>query len=104
VIEQLLAMYDEATRAGIRVVAGTIVPYNTATTAQNDRMREINEWIRRFATDTKHVDFADTRSAVAAPDDPDRLAESPDGLHPSPDGYKRMADAIESALRRVLRT
>lgn len=104
VIEQLLAMYDQATRAGIRVVAGTIVPYNTATAPQNERMREINEWIRRFATDTKHVDFADTRAAVAARDDADRLAESPDGLHPSPDGYRRMADAIESALRRVLRT
>ena len=102
-IEHLLAMYDQATRAGIRVVAGTIVPYNTATAEQNDRMREINEWIRRFATDTKHVDFADTRGAVADRNDPDRLAESPDGLHPSPDGYRRMAEAIEPALVRVLR-
>ena len=103
VIEQLVAMYERATRVGIRVVAGTIVPYNTATPEQNGRMREINEWIRRFATDTKHIDFADTRSAVADSDDSDRLAESPDGLHPSPEGYRRMAEAIEPALSRILR-
>ena len=103
VIEQLVAMYERATRVGIRVVAGTIVPYNTATPEQNGRMREINEWIRRFATDTTQIDFADTRSAVADSDDSDRLAESPDGLHPSPEGYRRMAEAIEPALIRVLR-
>ena len=103
VIEQLVAMYERATRVGIRVVAGTIVPYNTATPEQNGRMREINEWIRRFSTDTKHIDFADTRSAVADSDDSDRLAESPDGLHPSPEGYRRMAETIEPALTRILR-
>src|SRR5215210_1820387 len=73
VIEQLIAMYERATRVGIRVVAGTIVPYNTATAEQNAKMREINEWIRRFATDTKHVDFADTRRAVADAANADRL-------------------------------
>ena len=103
VIEQLVAMYERATRVGIRVVAGTIVPYNTATSEQNTAMREINEWIRRFATDTKNVDFADTRTAVALAGDPDRLAESPDDLHPSPAGYRRMAEAIRPALQRVLR-
>lgn len=103
VIEQLAAMYERATRVGIRVVAGTILPYNTATSEQNARMHEINEWIRRFATDTKHLDFADTRGAVAASGHPDQLAESPDGLHPSPDGYRRMAEAIQPALRRVIR-
>jgi len=103
VIEQLAAMYERATRAGIRVIAGTIVPYNTATQEQNARMGEINRWIRRFATDTENVDFADTRAAVADSRDPDRLTESPDGLHPSPAGYRRMAEAIRPALQRVLR-
>jgi lysophospholipase L1-like esterase len=103
VIEQLVAMYERATRVGIRMVAGTIVPYNTATPEQNARMREINQWIRGFATDTKHIDFADTRAAVADSSDADRLAESSDDLHPSPDGYRRMAAAILPALARVLR-
>ena len=99
VTEQLHAMYTRAADARIVVVAGSIVPYNTATTEQNARMHQINEWIRRQTG----ITFTDTRSAVAASDSPDRLFESPDGLHPSPAGYRRMAEVIGAALERRLR-
>ena len=99
VTEHLHAMYTGAADARILVVAGSIVPYNTATTEQNARMHQINEWIRR----QPGITFTDTRSAVAASDNPDRLFESPDGLHPSPAGYRRMADVIGAALERRLR-
>jgi lysophospholipase L1-like esterase len=46
--------------------------------------------------------FCDTRAAVAAPGDPDRLLSSPDDLHPSPEGYKRMAEVLEPAVVRAL--
>ena len=103
VIEQLAAMYRRATRENIHVVAGTIVPYNTATPEQNARMRAVNEWIRKRAAEDPNVNFVDTRAAVASPDDADRLFESPDGLHPSPAGYRRMADAIRPVLVALLK-
>jgi lysophospholipase L1-like esterase len=95
-------MYSLAIGAGIPVVAGSIVPYDTATPEQNARMREINDWIRGTASADPDIAFVDTRAAVAAVDDPDRLFESPDGLHPSPAGYRRMADAIRPAIERLL--
>lgn len=103
VTQQLQRMYDTAARAGIRVVAGSIIPYNTATPAQNARMSEINTWIRSRADTDANIDFADTRAAVAAPGNPDSLVSSPDGLHPSADGYRRMATAIAPILERILR-
>jgi lysophospholipase L1-like esterase len=103
VTAHLRTMYDRAAHAGIRVVAGTIVPYNTATADQNERMRGINAWIQRQVRADPAVAFVDTRAAVAADGNPDRLAESPDGLHPSPRGYRRMAEAISPVLEGVLR-
>jgi len=99
---QLRLMYDRAARAGIHVVAGAIVPFDSATREQNVKMHEINEWIRQVAGKDTHVDFVDTRAAVSAPGKPDILASSPDGLHPSADGYRRMAEAIGPVLKSVL--
>jgi lysophospholipase L1-like esterase len=102
VTDQLRSMYERGRKAGLLIVAGTIVPYNTATPDQNARMREINAWIKDVATRDHGVRFADTRAAVAAPDAPDRLAESPDGLHPSAAGYRRMAEALLPVLEQAL--
>ena len=96
-------MYDRAAHAGIRVVAGSIVPYNTATADQNERMRRINAWIREQEQSDPAIAFVDTRAAVAAAGNPDRLADSPDELHPSPRGYRQMADAIRPVLAGTLR-
>ena len=99
VTAELSAMYAQAARAGIRAVAGSILPYNTATPDENTRMRQINDWIRR----QPGIVFVDTRGAAAPADNPDTLLDSADGLHPTAAGYHRMADAIQPALEQVLR-
>jgi lysophospholipase L1-like esterase len=95
-------MYKRAHDAGIRVVAGTIIPYNTATADQNARMHDINDWIRTQGRADPGVVYVDTRAAVAAPGDPDTLASSPDGLHPDAAGYRKMAEAIAPAIALAL--
>ncbi len=102
VIGQLRSMYDRAAATNIPVVAGSIIPYNSATPAQNDAMHAVNAWIAAEAVRDPRVRFVDTRRAAAAPEDPDRLAGSPDGLHPDVDGYRRMAEAIEPVLRDAI--
>jgi lysophospholipase L1-like esterase len=93
---ELELLYDAARAANIVVVAGTIIPFNAADADQNARMREY------AASHAGRVVFCDTRAAVAAPGQPDRLVSSPDDLHPSPDGYKRMAEALEPAIKTAL--
>jgi len=100
--DQLSAMYKRAHDAGIRVIAGTIIPYNSATEDQNARMHDINDWIRSQGRADPGVIVVDTRAAVAAPGKPDMLASSPDGLHPDAAGYHRMADAIAPAIQQAL--
>jgi lysophospholipase L1-like esterase len=102
VTDALHAMFALARDHGIRVVAGTIVPYNTATAIQNAHMQTINAWLARTAREDANVWFCDTRAAVADPADPDRLADSPDGLHPSAPGYRAMADALRPVIHAAL--
>ncbi len=103
VTAHLTAMYARARDAGIRVVAGSIIPYNTATPDQNARMREINDWIRAQPARDGNVRFADTRAAVAAPGRPDLLVSSPDGLHPDAAGYRKMAEALAPVIEHSIR-
>ena len=102
VTAELEAIYDAARRAGLPVVAGSIIPYNTATSDQNARMHAVNAWIRAYAARHTDMAFADTRAAAAAPGRPDHLLSSPDDLHPSPEGYRAMAQALEPAISRLL--
>ena len=103
VTRELRAMYDLAAAARMPVVAGTIVPYNTATPEQNAKMRAINDWIRAEAARDANITFVDTRAAAARDDNPDLLRSSPDELHPDAEGYRRMAEALAPAIAAALR-
>jgi len=98
----LLAIYRSARDATIPAVAGSILPYNTATPEQNARMRAVNTWIRDVGSRETGAVFCDTRAAVAMPGRPDLLASSPDDIHPSPAGYRLMAVALEPAVKAAL--
>jgi lysophospholipase L1-like esterase len=102
-VRELEAIYEKARTADIFVIAGSILPYNTATAIQNARRRIVNDWIQQYALAHSHMTWCDTRAAVAASGDPDRLAATPDGLHPSPDGYRLMALALEPVIKTALR-
>jgi lysophospholipase L1-like esterase len=102
VTQHLRQLYELAFDAGLPVIAGSIVPYNTATVDQNARMHDVNAWIRREAALDPRLHFVDTRAACAAPDNPDRLAGSPDELHPDVAGYRQMAGVIEAGILRAL--
>lgn len=95
-------MYDRARQAGIGVVAGSIIPYNTAGPEENARMHAVNAWIRETAARDPDMAFCDTRAAVADPCDPDRLVSTPDQLHPSPEGHRLMASALAPVIEARL--
>ena len=97
-IEHLREMYLRTLRAGIGLVAGSILPFNGATDDQNARMREVNDWIRTYAARDSRMAFVDTRRAASDPHDDTRLFDSPDGLHPSPAVYGRVAHALLPVL------
>jgi lysophospholipase L1-like esterase len=61
----------------------------------------VNDWLREYAGQHPEVAYCDTRAAVSAPSDPNRLLSSPDDLHPSAEGYKRAAQALEPVIVRA---
>jgi len=86
----------------VSIVAGSILPFDTATADQNQRMRAVNDWIRDRVAHHRDMIFCDTRRAVAHPKDLDRLIATADGLHPTAEGYRLMAEALAPAILRAL--
>jgi lysophospholipase L1-like esterase len=101
---RLAAMYALARAVALPVVACSILPFDSATADQTQRIRAVNAWIQGTATTTAGLAFCDTAAAAAMPGRPDRLLASPDGLHPGVEGHRRLAEALVPVVRGLRAT
>jgi len=99
--DNLRTMYDEANSSRIRVVAASVLPYNTAGKREVEAIRELNGWIENSARSLKML-FCDTNKVVADPKNRNLLVESPDGYHPGVSGYRRMGEALAKTIAAAL--
>lgn len=99
--ENLEGIYALAAGQGIPVMACTILPYNGASPAVLERMRQVNGWIRRHSRQAG-LGFCDLFSVMQDPDRQGNLVSSADGLHPDVNGYRRMGEAVADCLEKWL--
>ena len=97
--KNLTAIYKRAQEKNIRVIACTILPYNSASEQVYRDLLKINKWIRTYSRQHK-LWFCDTFEVVEDPKRPGTLEGSPDGLHPGVEGYRKMGDVITKILER----
>lgn len=96
-----LQIIARAHEHGIRVLGGTLTPYQGAGYASpaGEAVREgLNQWIKTSGSFDGVIDFA---PSVADPDNPLTFAKAyndRDHLHPNDAGYKAMADTIDLSL------
>lgn len=102
-IAALGQMIERAHERGIRVIGGTITPfegsdyYHPDAAGEADR-QAINRWIRGPGHFDAVIDFD---AAIRDPAHPERMRpdyDSGDHLHPGPAGYRAMAEAIPLGL------
>lgn len=99
--ENLKLLYEKALASGIRVMAGTILPFDIATDEQNQKIRSLNEWIRSY-TQEHGLGFVDTYHVLEDPANPGRLISTADSIHPDIEGYRLMGEAVAQALEKWL--
>ena len=99
--KNLLELYQRRLTAGIRTVACTILPYNTASSEDCEKIRELNTFIEDTAR-RLGIAFCDTNKTVADPNNPDRLRASPDEYHPDVSSYRNMGTALADVIASEL--
>ncbi|MEO6012822.1 MAG: SGNH/GDSL hydrolase family protein [Devosia sp.] len=109
IIAALAQLVIRARLAGLKVLLGTILPFEGALpatpigyyTTQKDRTRQaVNQWIREGSTADGIIDFD---AVIRDPDRPTRILpryDSGDSVHPGDAGYRAMANAIDLTLLR----
>lgn len=114
IVANLTTIYQTLLKAGIRVVATTITPYNSDTVGQNVIRNSVNRWMREYALSTPGIVLCDWAAYVADPDDnvatsywiPTYSAAggstSQDGIHPAALGAARMGRRLYQVLDPVV--
>lgn len=97
-------MIDRAHEHGVKIIGGTLTPFEVARikgyyTPEKEKERErLNDWIRTSGAFDGVVDF---EKAVRDPAQPTHMLaedDSGDHLHPNDAGYKAMGEAVNLAL------
>jgi lysophospholipase L1-like esterase len=97
----LQQLAERAHMHGIRVIGGTLLPYEGAAyySEAGEVMRQaVNGWIRTTGVFDAVVDFDSITRDKANPKHLREDADSGDHLHPSDAGYKAMAEAVAYEL------
>ena len=108
----LTSMAEIGKANGIRVVFSSILPVSAYHTAPNGvpqtqarpmaRIKAINEWMKKYAADEKHV-YLDYFSAMVDATGHLREELSADDLHPNAAGYAIMGPLADAAVKQALR-
>jgi lysophospholipase L1-like esterase len=86
---------------GIRIIGGTLTPYQGAAyfdTLGEEKRERVNAWIRTAKEFDGIIDFDAALRDPAAPAQMKAAYDSGDHLHPNDAGYKAMAAAVDLAL------
>ncbi len=89
-------IYDLSSSRGLKVVACTVLPYDSAA-EEKKKIIEVNAWIRSEARSRGFL-FCDTYATVNNPKKPGTLSGTPDGIHPDIAGYRAMGEAIAGVI------
>jgi lysophospholipase L1-like esterase len=108
----IMSMAEIAKANGVRVVLSSILPVSAYHTPPNGvpqtiqrpmaRIRAINDWMKKYAADEKHV-YLDYFSAMVDATGHLRTELSGDDLHPNNDGYAIMGPLADAAVKAALR-
>ena len=103
-IAGLKQMIERAHEHGIKIIGGTLTPFEIARakgyyTPEKEKERErLNDWIRTSGAFDGVVDFEKAIRDLAAPTRMLGDYDSGDHLHPNDAGYKAMGEAVNLAL------
>jgi lysophospholipase L1-like esterase len=101
IIGGLRQLVERARSHGLKVVGGTLLPYEGAlyfSPMGEAKRQAVNTWIRSSKTFDAVIDFD---AAMRDPENPSKFLpalQSGDNLHPNNAGYKKMAEIIDLAL------